>query len=657
MTPPPLRRFLAAGTGVVMAAVMTACATQPSPEVAVRTFLLDWQAGDYEAAARQTTGDVEEVADALEGAHRQLDLAGLRFGLGRIRQNGKGATAEFDVQADLGIGDPVWRYTGEMSLGRGQDGWKIAWSPSVIHPDLNEGERLAVSYDVPDRGEIFDRNDEPLVSEDQLIVFGVVPAELDGMKEGVGALAEVLGEEPGPMLDRVRSAPPEEFQPLVLLRKNDVKTSVVRKAKKIAGVGTTDLTMPLTPTMANGVIGEVAGTAEHNVSSRVVSTYQAGDTVGLNGLQNVFQQRLAGTATTEVVTVNEKGKQTGVLETWPGTQSGSLTTTLDSTAQRVAENSLAQLPGPGYMVALDTRTGEILAAAGSPNDLSNDGAFTKEYEPGEAFTIVSAAAALESGATKPSATVPCDPETTVGDRTFATPNNGGLWEPNFTKDFAFACTTAFAGLGEGVGAEALESAAADFGIDGDWRLSVPTFNGEFIAPESAGDTAAAMVGQDRVAVSPLSMALVAGAVADGTWHAPRLVRDAAEGEPNASRELPKETVEQLREMMRAAVVEGGASRANLSTVPVHGQAASVKQDVGGEETAVQWFVGYQGNVAFAVVAEVDPAMEWDQYAISAGSGFLQNLPYGYVEDPGAGKAGDAGGAAPGAPGPPGVPGI
>ncbi|ASU86406.1 cell division protein FtsI [Nocardiopsis gilva YIM 90087] len=640
-----------------MAAVMTACATQPSPEVAVRTFLLDWQAGEYEAAARQTTGDVEEVADSLERAHRQLDLAALRFGLGRIRQNGKGATAEFEVQADLGIGDPVWKYTGEMSLGRGAGGWKIAWSPSVIHPELGEGERLAVSYDVPDRGEIFDRNHEPLVSEDELIAFGVVPAELDGMKEGVGALAKVLGEDPDPMLDRVRSAPPEEFQPLALLRKKDVKESVVRKAKKISGVETTELTMPLTPTMASGVIGEVAGTAEHNVSSRVVSTYQAGDTVGLNGLQNVFQQRLAGSATTEVVTVNQKGEQTGVLKSWPGTQSGSLTTTLDSTAQGVAATSLAQLPGAGYLVALDARTGEVLAAAGNPDDLGNDGAFTKEYEPGEAFTIVSAAAALESGAAKPSATVPCEPETKVGDRTFATPNNGGLWEPNFTRDFAFACTTAFAGLGEGVGGAALESAAADFGIDGDWRLSVPTYNGEFTAPESAGDTAAAMVGQDQVTVSPLSMALVAGAVADGSWRAPRLVRDTDQGEPGASHDLPKETVKQLREMMRAAVVEGGASRANLGTVPVHGQAASVKQDVGGKETAVQWFVGYQGNVAFAVVAEVDPAMEWDQYAISAGSGFLQNLPYGYVEDPGATADGDAGGAASGGAGTPGVPGV
>nr|WP_221308302.1 penicillin-binding transpeptidase domain-containing protein [Nocardiopsis mwathae] len=638
-----------------MAAVLTACATQPSPEVTVRAFLLDWQAGEYESAARQTTGDVEEVADALERAHRQLDLAALRFGLGRIRQNGKGATAEFDVQADLGIGDPVWKYTGEMSLGRGADGWRIAWSPSVIHPELSEGERLAVSYDVPDRGEVLDRNDEPLVGEDELTAFGVVPAELDGMRDGVVALADLLGEDPDPMLARVRSAPPEEFQPLVLLRKKDVKSSVLKKAKKISGVETTDFTMPLTPTTAAGVVGEVAGTVEHNVSSRVVSTYQAGDTVGLSGLQNAFQQRLAGTATTEVVTLDEDGEQTGVLESWPGAQSGSLATTLDTAAQKTAENALTLLPGTGYLVALDARTGEILAAAGRPDDLDNDGAFTEEYEPGEAFTIVSAAAALQSGAAKPDTKVPCDPEAEIDGRTFATPNNTGLWEPSLTQDFAYACTTAFAGLGEGVGESALRSAAEDFGIGGGWRLSVPSSSGEFSALGGEGDTAAAMVGRDHVKASPLAMALVAGAVADGAWHAPRLVRDAADTEPGSAHDLPEQTVVPLREMMRAAVVEGGASRANLGPVPVHGQAASVKQEVKGEERAVQWFVGYQGHVAFAVAAEVDPAMEWDQYAISAGSNFLQNLPFGYVEDPGArpgqdgGAAGAAGGGAAGVP--------
>ncbi|MBV2362124.1 penicillin-binding transpeptidase domain-containing protein [Streptomonospora nanhaiensis] len=634
MSPRHLRRLLAAGTGLATAAVVTGCTTQPSPEVAVRTFLLNWQAGEYAAAAQQTNGDPDEVAEALEDTHRQLDLAGLRFSLGKIQQDGDTATAAFEGQADLGIGDPVWNFDGSMNLQRGAQGWAIDWSPSVIHPELGANERIAVSYDVPDRGQILDRNDEPLVGTDAVTAFGVVPAEMRDMERGVADLAELLGEDSDPLLDRVRSAPPQEFQPLVLMRQGDVRADVERRAKEIPGVRTEKLEMRLNPRAAEAVIGQVAGTAEHNVSSRVAGTYQAGDTVGLTGLQNVFQQRLAGTATTAVVTVDAEGQETGTLHSWPGMESGSLTTTLDLRAQEAGESALAALPGRGYLVALDARTGEILAAVGNQGGTDDTGALTAEYRPGEAFSIVSATAALESGM-RPADTMACENQTRVGDRTFRTPNNTGLSGlPDLTTNFTYACTTAFARMGEQVGAEALESAASRFGIGGDWRLSVPTYNGNFSPPQNQAETAAAMAGVDQVRVSPLSMAMVAGAVADGTWHAPRLVADddAANVQGGESHELDPQAVGQVQDMMRA-VVEQSATAANVgTTLPVHGQVANTQQKVRGQNTAVQWFVGYQGPLAFAVVAEVDPSIQlWEQYAVTAAGSFLQTLPAGYAE--------------------------
>src|SRR5690606_40100096 len=118
VSPRHFRRIIAAGTGVVAAAALAGCASQPRPDVAVRTFLLDWQAGDYASAASFTDGDPGEVAVALKEAHDQLDLAGGRFGLGPLGQDGDTAVSEFEVQADLGIGDPVWKYTGRMEIGR-----------------------------------------------------------------------------------------------------------------------------------------------------------------------------------------------------------------------------------------------------------------------------------------------------------------------------------------------------------------------------------------------------------------------------------------------------------------------------------------------------------------------------------------------------------
>ncbi|WP_017558477.1 penicillin-binding transpeptidase domain-containing protein [Nocardiopsis baichengensis] len=636
MSPRHIRRYLSAGTGLAAAAALAACAPQPYPDVAVRTFLLDWQAGEFEAAARQTDGDPEEVAAALESAHDQLDLAGVRFGLGPVELEDDGATAAFEAQADLGIGDPVWKYTGRMELNRGGDGWRIAWDPSVIHPDLGAGERLAVNYDVPDRGRVFDRNGEPLVGEAEVTEFGVVPAELEDGGAGITELAELLGEDPAPMTDRVRSAPPEDFQPLVLMRTKDVDAEVLSEAEGITGVQTREERMPLSPRAARSVVGEVAGTAEHNISSRVASAYQAGDTVGLSGLQNVFQHRLAGTATTQVVTLDADGGQTGVLKEWPGAASGALTTTLDLTAQQAAQDALEAMPGRAHLVAVDVRTGEVLSAAGDPASFDNDGALNAQYRPGGAFSIVSAAAALRSGAATADGSLACQESTEVGGQTFGNEGPNGVWAQPQTLESAFAngCTSALAGLATDVGEEELRRTAADFGIGADWRLSLPTYSGEVSAGGGAAETAGAMTGAEGVTVSPLGMALAAGAVADGTWHAPRLAVDADDqmaAEAADGEKLDGATVEALRQMMRATVERGQATPANLGTVPVHGQVGQVEQTIGGDATTVQWFVGYQGNVAFAAVAEVDPEQVWDQYALVAGNTFLQGLPAGYVE--------------------------
>ncbi|GAB3208702.1 penicillin-binding transpeptidase domain-containing protein [Marinactinospora endophytica] len=646
MSPRHLRRFLAATVSAATVTVMAGCAAEPSPEVAVRTFLLDWQAGDYEAAARQTDGDVDSVAAALQQAHDQLDLAALRLGLGPISIDGDTATASFDVQADLGIGDPVWEYEGSMPLSRTSEGWAINWSPAVIHPRLAEGERLAITYDVPDRGQIYDRSEQPLVGETDVIAFGVRPARMDDMEGGIQGLAEILGEDPEPLLNRVRSAPPEEFQPLVLMRAQDVDPSLLSRATGIPGVETSELKMPLAPNMASAIVGEVAGTVEHKVSSRVSGPYQAGDTVGLGGLQSVYQQRLAGSATTKVVTLDERGGETEVLHEWAGQESGSLTTTLDSDVQTAAEGALELLPGSAYLVALDARSGEILGAAGRPDDVDNVGAFTREYHPGEAFTIVSAAALLSSGAVSADQAVTCDAETTIGDRTFTNPGGASLmWgQPDLTRAFANACATTFAGLAAEADPEALNAAAADFGIGGDWQVPVPAYTGEFSPGGGEAGIAAAMVGADGVKVSPLTMATVAAAVAEGTWHAPRLVADEEGAEESPSVELDPAVVESLRAMMRSTVQEGSAAAANIGMVPVHGQVGFAEQEIDGEAGAVQWFVGYQGQVAFAVAVETDPANTYS-FAVSAAADFLQRLPYGYVQDTTAqeGSAADAGG--------------
>lgn len=621
VSPRPFGRIAAAGSGLLLVGTLAACTPNPSPEFAVRSFLLAWQAGDHEAAASYTDGEPEQVARALTDMHEQLDLASVRFDLGPISREDDSAEAEFGANVDLGIGDPIWSYTGRMPLEWGADGWRISWSQSVLHPDLSEEERLAVSYESQERGQIFDREGEPLVTADSVTAFGVLPAEMEDKETGVTQLAELLDEDPDPLLNRVRSAPPEQFQPLVLMRDSSVDEALLGEVSQIPGADTQEVEVNLTPSVTPFLLGEVAGTAEHRVSSRVPGSYQAGDTVGLSGLQNIFQHELAGSGTTKVVSLDETGQVTDVLESWEGERSGAIETTLDLKVQEAAESALDTLPGDGYLVAVDSSSGEVRAAASASDNTADDNAFTGSYAPGGAFTLVSSLAALETGAASADSEVPCAYSTEIEGRTFVNPSGGFLsGEPDLARNLAFSCSVGFADLSAEVGAEAITQAAEQVGIGANWQLPVPTSSGSVSIDEGEENTALAMLGDHGVQVSPLSMALVAATIADGTWNAPSLVPEEGPN-PVEAASLDQEHLEVVRTGMRDAVVNRMPQL--LSTGgEVYGQAARTEQD----DTALHWFVGYKDDVAFAVLAEVDPdTTMWSQYAVDAASSFLTTL--------------------------------
>lgn len=628
VSPRPFGRITAAGSGLLLAVTLAACTPNPSPEVAVRSFLLAWQSGEHEEAAAYTDGGPEQVATALTEMREQLDLASLRFDLGPISREDGSANAEFGVHADLGIGDPTWNYTGQMALEWGADGWRISWAPSVLHPDLGEGDRLAVSYESQERGQILDREGDPLVTADSVTAFGVVPAEMDDKEAGVTQLAELLDEDPDPLLNRVRSAPPEQFQPLVLMRGSSVNESLLREVGKISGVDTQEAEVNLTPAVAPFLLGEVAGTAEHKVSSRVPGPYQAGDTVGLSGMQSIFQHELAGSGTTQVVSLDDSGEITEVLEAWEGERSGVIDTTLDSDVQRAAEDALGSLPDNGYLVAVDTASGEILAAASASENITDDGALAGSYSPGGAFTMVSALAALESDAVSPGSVVPCGYSTEIGGQTFVNPGAGFLsGEPDLARNLAFICNVGFADLSAEVGPDAIAETAGRLGIGVDWQLPVPASSGAVSIGDADEDVASAMIGEHGVRVSPLSMALAAAAVADGSWHTPSLVREEGPA-PAGDTPLEEAHLDVVREGMRDAVANR-MPELLANGGEVYGQAARAEQ----EGVALHWFVGYKDGVAFAVLAEVDPDMSmWSQYAVETANSFLTSMANGVPAD-------------------------
>lgn len=578
---------------LVTTTTISGCFAEPTPLPTVRDFLVAWQNSNYSGAAKQTTGDRKAVAAALEALPGQLDLASLRLALGHVEKKGDDATARFEVKIDLGDNGPPWDYGSEMRLHRAHGRWKVVWSPSIIHPRLGAGQRLAVVAETPQRASIKDAKGRSLTKKTKVEIFGVLPEQLTRPAATLGRFAKITNLDLDRLLGRVRSAPPQEFLPLVTLQL-PAQAGDAAQLLQVPGVVARTRYLPVAPAAADDVVGEL-GPATAERLQQVGAPYQPGDTIGVSGLQVLDQRRLAGTPTVKIVAQDPSGAHSQVLYELRGALSQTVQTTIDRKVQVAAENALKGLKTPASLAAVHQATGEILAAANHQTHNANR-AFDGHYPPGMTFSMITTQALLGYHQ-KVGAPVPCPPTYQVGDQVFHSTSSHGT---TFQSNFARSCPTAFASLYRSLAYQDLRTSATRFGIGVPWTLPLPSFAGAVPPPKNDATRAASMVGQGGIEVSPLAMALAAATVESGTWKPPSLLKDPAAPQPVQPRTLDSDSISALQPLLRLSVKSGAAKDANLSGTPVSGVVATVPY---GSGKTVSWFVGFRGNVAFALAIE------------------------------------------------------
>ncbi|WP_214104972.1 penicillin-binding transpeptidase domain-containing protein [Acrocarpospora catenulata] len=275
-----------------------------------------------------------------------------------------------------------------------------------------------------------------------------------------------------------------------------------------------------------------------------------------------------------------------------------VTTTIDRYVQMAAARALDGVSRPATMVVVRPSTGEVLAVA---DRLGGKGAFLQKFPPGSTFKIVTAAALLQAGLTV-DATVSC-PATYQIPQGRAINNYQGRDHGTLTLRQAFAqsCNTTFAQQAvERLSADTLTAAAGLFGFGGSLATGAGGTCGSVSPPQNDDALAEDSFGQGTVEASPLCMAAMAAAVQNGTWRAPRLVPADRLGAEQQTRQLDPGVVEGLRSMMAAVVTEGTAAGGGL---PDGTAGKTGTAEVGQGRADHAWFVGYRGDLAFAVFVE------------------------------------------------------
>ncbi len=333
---------------------------------------------------------------------------------------------------------------------------------------------------------------------------------------------------------------------------------------------------------------------------------------------------------------------------------GDAVTTIRASMQLAAYAGLAGKRGA--VAAVEPATGRILALVSSPSYdpavLSGTGPKVKEaweklnadpakpmlnralretYPPGSTFKIVTAAAALDAGVVSDvdAPTETPDPYPLPGTSTLL-PNAGtGCADASMADAVQWSCNTVMAKIGVQVGLRGMTEAARRFGFN-DAGLRVPAWvsRSNFDTDMSPDQLALSSIGQFNTKATPLQMAMVAAAVANGgELKAPYLVDRTTQddGDPvrradqrSLGRAMTPLTARRMQELMVKVVESGTGRNAAIPGAVVGGKTGTAQHGVGNAGTPYAWFISWAGPrggrppaVAVAVVVEDASAVRGD----------------------------------------------
>ena len=519
--------------------------------------------------------------------------------------------------------------------------WKLQVIDADKYSSLAERNRVRYIPVIAPRGRMLDRDVRVLVdnrpSFSVLLLrddLSLVEKHLPGISDGLGIPIDDLREQ----LNNTKNLP--KFQPIII-KPDASRADIDFIESHRADIPVLEM-IPVSRRRyrpggflahAAGYVGEVSEQQIEASNSKL----RPGDFAGKTGLERQYNDLLQGTDGMRRVVVNSIGKEVERLSTQEAIPGKQIQLTIDEDLQQVAEQSLGARPGAA--VALDPRTGEVLAMVShpalDPNDfavrISGDDwkslnedplhpllnrAIQAQLAPGSVFKIVTATAMLEDKNPPESFTTFCPGYATFYGRQFK------CWVYGKTshgvvglhKAILESCDVFFYNVGMHLGIDRLSYYATKFGLGHRTGIDLPSEEPGLMPSAEwvervfhrkwyAGETISVSTGQGAVTTTPLQLARMIGGIAmGGVFKQPHLLKDP----PSVGEErfaLSEPTVEKITDAMYGVVNEAGGTARNvmLPGIEVSGKSGTA-QVIGyatrermGKQKKFEdnaWFVGY-----------------------------------------------------------------
>jgi len=312
-------------------------------------------------------------------------------------------------------------------------------------------------------------------------------------------------------------------------------------------------------------------------------------------------------------------------------------TTLNTRLQEVAYNALGGYNGA--VVVMDPKTGAVLASVSKPdfdpntveanwdslvNDSTNSSLLNRAtqgaYPPGSIFKIVTALTYLREHGTLDDFSYNCTGSITQEGHTIPCIYGEVHGQVDFTTAFAESCNTAFVQMGLDLGADAIQETAEDLLFNQELPISLDYRKSTIDLKESEGIPflMQSSIGQGTTLVSPMHMAMIVSAIANGgelmePYYIDHVENDAGDvvktTSPSTYKELMIESeAETLKNLMAEVVNSGTGTQLSGESYSAAGKTGSAEYE--GSDGSIQthsWFVGFSNvedpDLVVAVIAE------------------------------------------------------
>ncbi len=656
-----------------------------APEIVGTDFLRAWEVGDYARmyallAPTLTAGLAPENFErAYRSALNTTTTLTVSLELHQLGVETGTAWIDFDQTWETALFGTL-SASNRLNLIEEGGEWWVDWRREAIWPELAGGHSFGVDYQVPPRANIYDRTGAGLAVPTTIVTVGVIPNQIADEGALLDTLSPILNMTPEHIRGRYEGQPAHWFIPLADITGD--QSLAHNEALSLPGIERRERPGRLYPLDGAGahVVGWVSPIPAESIDTYLRRGYRADAWVGISGLEAWGERILAGSNGGRLYLVDANGAYLRGLAERSAERGRALYTTLDRSLQQAAEEIIGQRRGA--IVALEVETGAILALTSGPGFDNNlfirptdatqrlnvinhpdrpllNRALQGTYPCGSTFKIVTMAAGLETGIVLPTTPFSC-PGYWDG---LGEMNRKRCWGVHGTIDLqdglTESCNVVFYEVGAALNRrdpESLATFGAAFGLGEptglrelretgglmptpQWKLDT------YFEPWASGDAVNLAIGQGYLLVTPLQIARMGAAIANGgTLYRPYLIQSIAAGpndpeqvtQPEALSQIPLSPahLQTIRQAMLAVTTapNGTANhRFQGLEVPVAGKTGTA--ETGGPDPH-SWFVGYfpADNPQVAAVVMVENAGEGSTVAAPMFRQFVEAY-YGLARTP------------------------